>query len=42
MQATIEQFRQIADEGEARLQQMEDAGSFSLNPGPSDTRRLRS
>ena len=31
---TIEEFRIIAEEGEARLQQMEDAGSFSLNPGP--------
>ena len=40
MQQTIEQFRVIAEEGEARLQQMEDAGSFSLNPSPSDNRRL--
>lgn len=42
MQQTIEQFRTIAEEGEARLQQMEDAGSFSLNPSSSDSRRLRS
>jgi hypothetical protein len=41
MQQTIEQFRIIAEEGEARLQQMEDAGSFSLNPS-SDTKRLHS
>ncbi|MBR3316965.1 MAG: toxic anion resistance protein [Atopobiaceae bacterium] len=34
MHQTIEEFRIIAEEGEARLQQMEDAGSFSLNPGP--------
>ena len=42
MQQTIEQFRTIAEEGERRLQQMEDAGSFSLNPSPSDSRRLKS
>ncbi len=41
MHQTIEEFRAIADEGEKRLQQMEDSGAFSLNPG-SDTRRLHS
>ena len=40
MQQTIEEFKIIAEEGEARLQQMEDAGSFSLNPSSSDQRRL--
>lgn len=40
MRQTIEEFRVIAEEGEARLQQMEDAGSFSLNPG-SDTNQRR-
>ena len=40
MHQTIEEFRIIAEEGEARLQQMEDSGSFSLNPG-NDQRRLR-
>ncbi len=39
MHQTIEQFRVIAEEGEKRLQQMEDAGSFSLNP-PADRKRL--
>ena len=39
MHQTIEEFKIIAEEGEARLQQMEDAGSFSLNSG-SDQRRL--
>ena len=39
MHQTIEEFRIIAEEGEVRLQQMEDAGSFTLNPGP-DQRRL--
>lgn len=43
MQQTIDQFRMIADEGERRLQQMEDAGSFTLNPSPTDgQRRLNS
>jgi uncharacterized protein YaaN involved in tellurite resistance len=28
MQQTIDEFRQLADEGERRLQQMEDSGSF--------------
>ena len=42
MRQTIDEFRMIAEEGEARLQQMEDAGSFSLNPSPADQRRLRS
>ena len=42
MRQTIEEFRMIAEEGEARLQQMEDAGSFSLNPPSGEgTRRLR-
>jgi uncharacterized protein YaaN involved in tellurite resistance len=40
MQQTIQQFREIAEEGEARLRQMEDAGSFSLNPSSYDNRRL--
>ena len=30
MQQTIQDFRMIADEGERRLQQMEDSGSFAL------------
>ena len=30
MQQTIADFRQIAEEGERRLQQMEDSGSFEL------------
>ncbi len=39
MHQTIEEFKIIAEEGEARLQQMEDAGSFSLNSS-GDQRRL--
>ena len=39
MHQTIEEFRMIAEEGEARLQQMEDAGSFSLNPSEVSTAR---
>ena len=30
MAQTIAEFRSIADEGERRLQQMEDSGSFEL------------
>ena len=41
MHQTIEEFRIIAEEGEARLQQMEDAGSFSLNPGTEQRRFAR-